>query len=125
ILSESRSALERRKAQHVQHEIRRAEGTARKTLSSERAAATASILVARDRLLERVRSALLARVRESGADPGWLAALGTELRAALDRLPSGDVVVRARPEVASALAPVVEDRPVVRVETSADVGTGF
>jgi vacuolar-type H+-ATPase subunit E/Vma4 len=100
IRAESRAVAERKKAWHVEHAVREAQEAARRSLSAARAEATTSILVARDRLLGRVRAALEARMLAAVDDPDYRAGVANQLAGALERLPVGRVVVHARPELA-------------------------
>ena len=125
IRAESHASLAGRKAQHVERAIRDASEAARRSLSEARAEAAASTLRARDRLLGRVRAALEEHARASIVDPAHVATMETDLAAALQRLPSGEVVVRTRPELRRAFETAVDGRPGVTLETVPDMGVGF
>jgi vacuolar-type H+-ATPase subunit E/Vma4 len=105
--------------------IRDAKEAARRSLSQARSEAAESILRARDRLLGRVRAALGQRMPAAIGDPAYRAVVADELAGALERLPRGRVVVRARPELAGVLSEAVRDRQDVVVEAATDLGVGF
>jgi vacuolar-type H+-ATPase subunit E/Vma4 len=125
IRAESSAALAKRKQQQVERATREATEKGRRAVAEARTQAAASVLQARDRLLGRVRCALQERARAATADPAYRASLSSLLAEALERLPEGPVVVRARAGLAEALADAARSREGVVVETVADMGTGF
>ena len=125
LLGEASASTARRRADHLERAARDANEAARRTLSEARSVAARTMLMARDRLLTRVRAALDERIRAASGDADYLSALPVELGDALERLPSGEVIVRARPELAAILAQPARGRPGVLFETVRDMGVGF
>lgn len=120
------AAAARRRAEFMSRITNEAEGAARRTLSRTRAEAMQSVLTARARFLERLRAALESRLCTAVQDPEYLASIASELRAGMERLPNGRVVVRASPGLARAMSEMI---PTIAsgatVESAPDVGTGF
>jgi vacuolar-type H+-ATPase subunit E/Vma4 len=125
IRAESRAAWDRRKIAQVERAIGAAEEAARRALSEARSESAASVLEARERLLERVRVALVERLSAAIDNPTYVATMTDELEAALARLPSGEVIVRTRPELAGMLAQQARGRARVVFEADPDMGVGF
>ena len=124
IRAASRTAAERRRIEYVGHTRREEEEAARRAVSRAEKEARASVLAARERLLDRVAEALEARADAAVRDPDYLAILPQDVRRGLERLPAGTVVVRTPPELFGTVRDAVGDREGVSVE-AADVGTGF
>ena len=126
IRAELRASVESRKAVHVERAVREAEDAGRRSLAEARTRSAESTLLARDRLLSRVRAALAKRMRGALADPDYQVRMAAELTDALERLPPGEVIVRAGPELADVLARVARGGRGVVVETVPHRGpTGF
>lgn len=121
-----RASVESRKAAHVERAVREATEAGRRSLAEARARSAESTLLARDRLLGRVRAALAERMGGALADPDYQVRLAAELTEALERLPRGEVIVRAGPELADVLGRVASGARGVVVETVRHRGpTGF
>jgi len=123
--ADARAAVERRRSEHVSRVGRMAQDGAQRVLAEARAQAARSVLEARDRLLARVRASLVSGIQGSVDDSGYRAGLAAEVGRALERMPSGSVVLHTRPELAPALVEAVRARPDVSVEPTPDLGVGF
>lgn len=123
--AESSSALERRRREFVSAARRQEEEIAQRARARAEVEGAEGALMARDRLLGRVRSALERRIAGAGSDPAYLDILPHELRAGLERLPRGPIVVRAAPGTVEHLDEVLGERDGVRVEATPGMGAGF
>lgn len=123
--AESSSSLERRRREFVSAARRQEEEIAHRTRARAAAEAAESVLTARRRLLGRVRSALERRVAGAGSDPEYLDVLPQELRAGLERLPPGPIVVHVAPEMVERLDRALPEREGVLVETTPGMAAGF
>jgi vacuolar-type H+-ATPase subunit E/Vma4 len=125
IAAEARASLERRRSDAIER-ARREEGeAARRAVSRAEKEAAESVLTARDRLLGRVAAALAERAARAVGDPDYLVALPGEIRAGLERLPPGPVVVRVRPELVGIVRDAVQGRHDVTVEPVEAIDVGF
>jgi vacuolar-type H+-ATPase subunit E/Vma4 len=125
IRADSQATLAKRKGERMDRVVHDANESARRSLSEARAQSARSILEARDRLLRRVRTALDTRTRARPSHLDRHAVWANELASALERLPEGRVIVRARPELVDALTEAVGDGRGVVVEMDAGMGAGF
>jgi vacuolar-type H+-ATPase subunit E/Vma4 len=125
IAAAAASSLERRRKDFVNAARREEQEVGRRTLARAQSEAAESVLLARDRLLGRVKSALERRVAQAARDPAYLDALPRELRVGLDRLPRGSIVVWVAPEMAERLGQALGEGEEVRVETVPGMGAGF
>lgn len=125
IREESRGNRDRRREEFLSRVRQEEEEIARRTLSRAQSEAVTSVLIARGRLLDRVRAGVATRIDRAGEDSIYMDVLPAEVRAALGRLPAGEVWVSAAP----ALVPYVERAMAgfasVSVEPDDDVGPGF
>lgn len=116
----------RRRMDFISRVKAEAETAAHRTLARTKSEALETVLAARGRFLDRVREAVGRRIAEAAEHPEYLRSLRDELRASIDRLPTGAAVIRASPGLVSALetacAEVSEN---VAIEEAADIGTGF
>ncbi len=125
IRAESRTALERRRAEFLGGARRHEEQGAHRAVSHARAEAAAAELAARDRLLTRVKGALEERIDGAATDEAFVTSLSVDIARGLARLPEGRVVLRTRPELVEAVTVAVGDRRGVDVRATAEVGVGF
>jgi vacuolar-type H+-ATPase subunit E/Vma4 len=125
IRARSRGAIDQRRAELLSGARREAEEAAQRAASAARADGAERVLVARARLLARVRDVLERRIRQAADDTDCLEALARDVGVALERLPPGPIVVRARPELVSRISDAVRARNEVRIESSEDLGVGF
>ncbi len=125
VRSAGASARELLRREALEEASRVEEAIGRRQLARARSEAVSGELAARDRLLARVRTALEARVRGAASDPEYVGTLARDLARALDRLPSGGVIVRASPALAPGLHEQVAGREGVEVRAADEIGTGF
>lgn len=125
IRARSRMKLEKRRAELLSATRREAEQGAQRTASAARAEGAERVLVARGRLLERVRKALEHRIQRAVDYPEYVESLVLDVSAALGRLPPGPVLVRARPGLVSRISDAVDGRDDVRIEAAEHMGVGF
>lgn len=121
----SRAALARRRESFLAGVRRDEEEAARRALSRARADAAEGVLEARERLLERVRERVGARIRDAATEPAYLSALPNEVDAALARMPPGPVTVSAPESLVHAVERATENRTGITVATLSDDGPGF
>jgi vacuolar-type H+-ATPase subunit E/Vma4 len=125
IREESRAEKSHRRAEYVEAARREAEDAARRAVARAESDAARSVLAARDRLLGRVREALDGRIETVADDPAYVSSLAAQLREALDRLPTGPLLVRASVELVDAVRELVGRRSDVVVEVATAHDTGF
>lgn len=125
IREESRGARTRRREEFLSRVEEEEEEAARRAISLAQAESMRDVLTARDRLLDRVREGVVARLPAAGSDPVYLDVLPAEVRAALGRLPAEAVSVSVAPALVSHVEKAVAGMALVRVEASDDVGPGF
>lgn len=123
--AESRATLEQRRAEYIGRVRSEEEEVARRARARAEAEATESVLTARDRLLDRVAAVLAEYVGRAVGDPDYLVLLPDQIRDGLERLPSGPVVVRARPELLGIVRDAVRGRSDIVVEAEPEIGVGF
>ncbi len=95
---EALAGIRRREEREARGELRRARDEARRL-----------VFEARRSVLDRVRAAVAERVAAAAADPVYRSSLRAEVRAALHRLPAGELTVRAAPSLAADVRAAVED----------------
>jgi vacuolar-type H+-ATPase subunit E/Vma4 len=122
---ESARALDRRRREFLSEARRQEEEAAHRAVARAEAEAAGAVLLARDRLLARVRSVLERRIATATDDPGFGARLPGEIEAALRRLRAGPVVVRVPPGLAPRAAEALAGRADVLLETAPGMGAGF
>jgi len=98
---------------------------ARVAIAAERHAAMEAVLLARTRLVARVLERARALLPDAGQKEAYLSTLSSELMEALQFVDGEGAVVRCSAALAPAVREGLGDRPEVKVETEADVGTGF
>jgi vacuolar-type H+-ATPase subunit E/Vma4 len=125
VREESRSALERRRADLLARTRREEEETAHRALSRARTESAVVELAARDRLLQRVRVALEERIAGAVRHEAYRSSLEADLSLGLARLPAGPVVVLTRPDLVEPVREALGAREGVEVRASDGVGVGF
>lgn len=126
IRSAAASETTRRRNEFMARVTSEAEAGERRTMSRKRAGAVEDVLVARSRVLERLRAAVEARIALAEQDGGYNASLAAELRAALDRMPPGPMVLLASPGIVAPLSEAVRELDTaVSVEAAPQIGPGF
>jgi len=125
IRADAYASLEHRRREYIGRTRREEEEAARRARSRAEKEAMESVLSARERLLARVAAGVEARVDRAVADPEYVATLPDDVRAGLERLPAGPVVVRARPELIGVARDALAGRADVTFEPAPDLGAGF
>jgi vacuolar-type H+-ATPase subunit E/Vma4 len=100
-------------------------GEARVAIAAERHAAMRAVLLAQTRVVDRVLERARGLFPEAAQREAYLSTLSSELTEALEFVDSEGAVVRCSADLAAAVREGLRDRPEVKVETEADVGTGF
>jgi vacuolar-type H+-ATPase subunit E/Vma4 len=98
---------------------------ARVAIAAERHAAMRDLLLARTRVVTRVLERARALLPVAARNDAYLSTLSSELTGALLFVDSKGAVVRCSEELAPAVRERLRDRPEVKVEPDADLGTGF
>jgi vacuolar-type H+-ATPase subunit E/Vma4 len=98
---------------------------ARVAIAAERHAAMEAVLLARTRVVARVLERARALLPDAGQKEAYLSTLSSELMEALQFVDGEGAVVRCSAALAPAVREGLRDRPEVKVETEADLGTGF
>ena len=98
---------------------------ARVAIAAERHAAMRAVLLARTHLVDRVLERAQALLPDVARNEAYLATLSSELADALQFVEAEGTVVRCSEDLGPAVRDRIRDRPAVKVEPEADVGTGF
>lgn len=98
---------------------------ARVAIAAERHAAMRALLLARTRVVTRVLERARALLPEVARNEAYASTLRSELTEALQFVDGESAVVRCSTALAPAVREGLRDRPEVKVEPKADVGTGF
>jgi vacuolar-type H+-ATPase subunit E/Vma4 len=98
---------------------------ARVAIAAERHAAMRAVLLARTNLVDRVLERAQALLPDVARNEAYLATLSSELTDALQFVEAEGTVVRCSANLGPAVRDRMRDRPAVKVEPEADVGTGF
>jgi vacuolar-type H+-ATPase subunit E/Vma4 len=98
---------------------------ARVAIAAERHAAMRAVLLARTRLVARVLERARALLPDAAQAEAYVSTLSKEVTEALQFVDSDGAVVRCSAGLERAIREGLRDRPEVKVETEAGVGTGF
>ena len=98
---------------------------ARVAIAAERHAAMRALLLARTRVVTQVLERARALLPEVARNEAYASTLRSELTEALQFVDGESAVVRCSTALAPAVREGLRDRPEVKVEPKADVGTGF
>jgi vacuolar-type H+-ATPase subunit E/Vma4 len=98
---------------------------ARVAMAAERHAAMRALLLARTRVVTRVLERARALLPDAAQNETYVSTLGSELTEALQFVDDEGAVVRCSADLAPAVREGLRDRPEVKVEPKADLGTGF
>ena len=101
------------------------DGEARVAIAAERHAAMRAILLARTRLVARVLERARALLPDAARAEAYVSTLSNEVTEALQFVDSEGAVVRCSTDLERAIREGLRDRPEVKVETEAGIGTGF
>jgi vacuolar-type H+-ATPase subunit E/Vma4 len=125
IASEAERLVEDRRTAALKGKEAEYGGEARVAIAAERHAAMRAVLLAQTRVVDRVLERARALLPEAAQNEPYLSTLGRELTDALEFVDGEGAVVRCSADLAAAVREELRDRPEVKVETEADVGTGF
>jgi len=123
--SESDRLIEDWRSQALREKEAEYGAQARVAIAAERHAAMEAVLLARTRVVARVLERARALLPDAGQKEAYLSTLSSELMEALQFVDGEGAVVRCSAALAPAVREGLRDRPEVKVETEADVGTGF
>jgi|GEM_PF-1666149 vacuolar-type H+-ATPase subunit E/Vma4 len=123
--SESDRLIEDWRSQALREKEAEYGAQARVAIAAERHAAMEAVLLARTRVVARVLERARALLPDAGQKEAYLSTLSSELMEALQFVDGEGAVVRCSAALAPAVREGLRDRPEVKVETEADLGTGF
>ncbi|MFA9410524.1 MAG: V-type ATP synthase subunit E family protein [Deltaproteobacteria bacterium] len=123
--AESERVVEDRRREVLKDKEAEYGAEARIAIAAERHAAMRAVLLARTHLVDRVLERAQALLPDVARNEAYLATLGSELTDALQFVEGEGTVVRCSEGLGPAVRDRMRDRPEVKVEPEADVGTGF
>jgi vacuolar-type H+-ATPase subunit E/Vma4 len=123
--SESERVVEDRRRQVLKDKEAEYGAEARVAIAAERHAAMRAVLLARTRVVARVLERARALLPDATRSEAYLSTLSSELMEALQFVDGEGAVVRCSRDLEGAVRKGLRDRPEVKIETEADVGTGF
>ena len=123
--SESERVVEDRRRQVLKDKEAEYGAEARFAIAAERHAAMRVVLLARTRVVARVLERARALLPDATRSEAYLSTLSSELMEALQFVDGEGAVVRCSRDLEGAVREGLRDRPEVKIETEADVGTGF
>ncbi len=125
VASESARSIGDRRREALREKEAQYGAEARVAIAAERHAAMRAVLLARTRVVARVLDRARALLPEAAQNETYLSTLGSELAGALEFVDGEGAVVRCSADLAAAVREGLRDRPEVKVETEAEIGTGF
>ena len=123
--AESERVVEDRRREVLKDKEAEYGAEARIAIAAERHAAMRAVLLARTHLVDRVLERAQALLPDVARNEAYLATLSSELADALQFVEAEGTVVRCSEDLGPAVRDRMRDRPAVKVEPEADVGTGF
>ena len=123
--TESERVVEDRRREVLKDKEAEYGAEARVAIAAERHAAMRAVLLARTHLVDRVLERAQALLPDVARNEAYLATLSSELADALQFVEAEGTVVRCSADLGPAVRDRMRDRPEVKVEPEADVGTGF
>ena len=123
--AESERVVEDRRREVLKDKEAEYGAEARVAIAAERHAAMRAVLLARTHLVDRVLERAQALLPDVARNEAYLATLSSELADALQFVEAEGTVVRCSEDLGPAVRDRMRDRPEVKVEPEADVGTGF
>ena len=123
--TESERVVEDRRRQVLKDKEAEYGAEARVAIAAERHAAMRVVLLARTRVVARVLERARALLPDATRSEAYLSTLSSELMEALQFVDGEGAVVRCSRDLEGAVRKGLRDRPEVKIETEADVGTGF
>ena len=125
LAAESERVVEDRRREVLKDKEAEYGAEARVAIAAERHAAMRAVLLARTHLVDRVLERAQALLPDVARNEAYLATLSSELTDALQFVEAEGTVVRCSEDLGPAVRDRMRDRPAVKVEPEADVGTGF
>jgi len=125
LAAESERVVEDRRREVLKDKEAEYGAEARIAIAAERHAAMRAVLLARTHLVDRVLERAQALLPDVARNEAYLATLSSELADALQFVEAEGTVVRCSEDLGPAVRDRMRDRPAVKVEPEADVGTGF
>jgi vacuolar-type H+-ATPase subunit E/Vma4 len=123
--TESERVVEDRRREVLKDKEAEYGAEARVAIAAERHAAMRAVLLARTHLVDRVLERAQALLPDVARNEAYLATLSSELTDALQFVEAEGTVVRCSEDLGPSVRDRMRDRPAVKVEPEADVGTGF
>ena len=123
--AESERVVEDRRREVLKDKEAEYGAEARIAIAAERHAAMRAVLLARTHLVDRVLERAQALLPDVARNEAYLATLSSELADALQFVEAEGTVVRCSEDLGPAVRDRMRERPAVKVEPEADVGTGF
>ena len=123
--AESERVVEDRRREVLKDKEAEYGAEARVAIAAERHAAMRAVLLARTHLVDRVLERAQALLPDVARNEAYLATLSSELADALQFVEAEGTVVRCSEDLGPAVRDRMRERPAVKVEPEADVGTGF
>lgn len=123
--AESERVVEDRRREVLKDKEAEYGAEARVAIAAERHAAMRAVLLARTQLVDRVIERARALLPGIARNEAYLATLSSELTDALQFVEGEGTVVRCSEDLGPAVRDRMRNRPEVKVEPEADVGTGF
>jgi len=123
--TESERVVEDRRRQVLKDKEAEYGAEARVAIAAERHAAMRAVLLARTQVVARVLDRARALLPDAAQSEAYLSTLSSELVEALQFVDGQGTVVRCSTGLAPAVGDRLRDRPEVKIETEAGVGTGF
>ena len=125
LAAESERVVEDRRREVLKDKEAEYGAEARVAIAAERHAAMRAVLLARTHLVDRVLERAQALLPDVARNEAYLATLSSELADALQFVEAEGTVVRCSEDLGPAVRDRMRDRPAVKVEPEADVGTGI
>jgi len=125
LAAESERVVEDRRREVLKDKEAEYGAEARVAIAAERHAAMRAVLLARTHLVDRVLERAQALLPDVARNEAYLATLSSELTDALQFVEAEGTVVRCSEDLGPAVRDRMRERPAVKVEPEADVGTGF
>jgi len=125
LAAESERVVEDRRREVLKDKEAEYGAEARVAIAAERHAAMRAVLLARTHLVDRVLERAQALLPDVARNEAYLATLSSELADALQFVEAEGTVVRCSEDLGPAVRDRMRERPAVKVEPEADVGTGF
>ena len=125
IASEANRLIEERRRESTKERNAEYGSEARVAIAAERHAAKRTVLLARTRLVDQVLERARALLPEAAETDIYRSEISGELGEALDFVDGDGDVVRCSKRLAAVVRASLRDRPKVKGEPEADIGTGF